>query len=57
MKANQKQTVLEGNLARLPKFMMPPELIILRELELLETTECLAPHSRRHYIMRQRRRE
>jgi hypothetical protein len=56
MKTTQKQTVREGNLGRFPKFMMPPELLILREVELLETPESLVPLSRRHYIIRQRQR-
>ena len=56
MKTTQKQTVREGNLGRFPKFMMPPELLILRELELLEASEGLGSLSRLHYVIRQRRR-
>jgi hypothetical protein len=57
MKTTQKQTVREGKLGRFPKFMMPPELLILREVELLETAEDLSPPARLHYIIRQLQRD
>jgi hypothetical protein len=56
MKTTQKQTVREGKLGRFPKFMMPPELLILRKVELLEASEGLGPLSHPHYIIRQRQR-
>ena len=43
MKTTQKPTVREDNLGRLPKFAIPPELLILREIESLETSERLGP--------------
>jgi hypothetical protein len=57
MKTTQKQTVRGGILSRLPKFSIPPELLILRELETLETSERLGPLSRLHYIIRPRQRD
>ena len=59
MKTNQKQTVHGASLgiARFPKFAIPPELLILQELELLETPEDLGPLPRLNYIVRQRRRD
>jgi hypothetical protein len=57
MKTTPKQTVQEANLGRLPKFAIPPELLILREIESLETSERLGPDPRLHYIIRQRQRD
>jgi hypothetical protein len=56
MKTTQKQTIRQANLARFPKFAIPPELLILREVELMETSEVLGPIARLHYIIRQRQR-
>ena len=50
MKTTQKQTVREGKLGRFPKFMMPPELLILREVELLETAEGLGESKGRNKV-------
>ena len=59
MKTNQKQTIREATLgmARFPKFAIPPEMLILQELALLEAPEDLGPLPRLNYIVRQRRRD
>jgi hypothetical protein len=51
MKTTQKQPVRKGILSGLPKFSIPPELLIWREVELLETPKSLVPVSRLHYIV------
>jgi hypothetical protein len=39
MKTTQKQTGRQGTLRRFPKFSIPPELLVLREVRLLEFLE------------------
>ena len=39
MKMTQKQTGRQGIFRRFPKFSIPPELLVLREVELLEMSE------------------
>ena len=39
MKTTQNQTIRNGPLHRLPKFSIPPECLVLRELKLLEMSE------------------
>lgn len=51
MKTTQKQTVRYGNLRRFPKFAVPPELLVIRELQLLEVSERFGWLSRLHQSM------
>ena len=46
MKMTQKQTVRHGNLRRFPKFAIPPELLVLHELRILEMADSSGPLSR-----------
>jgi hypothetical protein len=39
MKTTQKETVRHGTLRGFPRFSIPPELLVLRELKLLEVSE------------------
>ena len=57
MKTIQKQTVRHGSLHRFPKFSIPPELLILRELRLLEISDRFGPPSRLHQIIPQHMRD
>jgi hypothetical protein len=57
MKTTQKQTVRYGHLRRFPKFSIPPELLVLRELKLLEMSERFGPLSRLHQIIPQHHRD
>ena len=57
MKSTQQQTVRRGNLRRFPKFSIPPELLILREVKLLEMSDRFGPLSRMHPIIPQHRRD
>ncbi len=41
MKTPQKQTVRIGNLRRFPKFSIPPEMLVLHEVKLLDVAERL----------------
>jgi hypothetical protein len=56
MKTIQKQTVRHGNLHRFPKFSIPPELLILRELRLMEMADRSGPLSRLHQVIPQHQR-
>jgi hypothetical protein len=48
MKTPQKQTLRYRNLGRLPKFSIPHELLILREVQLLEMSQRFGPRFRLH---------
>jgi hypothetical protein len=56
MKTTQKQTVSHRNLRTFPKFAIPPELLIIRELEIMEMADRSGPLSRLHQIIPQRQR-
>ena len=57
MKAIQKQTVRHGNVRRFPKLSIPPELLVLREVELLDVSERFGVLARLHQILPQHRRD
>jgi hypothetical protein len=57
MKTTQKQTVHHGNLRGFPKFAIPPELLVLRELKLLEISERFGPLFCLHQIIPQHHRD
>ena len=57
MKTTQKQTVRQGNFRGFPRFAIPPELLVLRELKLLELSERLSPLSRLNQNIPQHRRD
>ena len=57
MKTIQKQTGRNGNLHRFPKFSIPPEVLILRELELMEVSQRCGPISHPRRIISQHRRD
>jgi len=46
MKTTQKQTARHGNFRGFPKFAIPPELLVLHEVKLLEVSERFGPHFR-----------
>jgi hypothetical protein len=46
MKTPQKQTIRYRNLGRFPQFSVSPELLILREVQLLELSQRFGPRSR-----------
>jgi hypothetical protein len=48
MKPTQKQTIRYRNFGRFPKFSIPPELLILREVQLLEMSQRFSVRSRLH---------
>jgi hypothetical protein len=56
MKTTQKQTVRDGNLRKFPKFSIPPEVLVLRELELLEMSEHFEQRRRQEQLLPQHRR-
>jgi len=57
MKSTQKQTVRHGNLHKLPKLSIPPEVLILREVELLEMSERFSRRCRQEEFYPQHRRD
>ena len=57
MKTIQKQPVRYGNVRRFPKLSIPPELLVLREVELLEMSERFGLLSRLHQILPHNRRD
>jgi hypothetical protein len=56
MKMAQKQTGRRGNFRGFPKFSIPPELLVLREVELLEISDRVGMWSRLNSIVPQQRR-
>ena len=57
MKAIQKQPVRHDNLRKFPKLSIPPGLLVLREVELLDVSERFGQVSRPHQILPQHRRD
>ena len=57
MKAIQKQPVRHGNVRKFPKLSIPPGLLVLREVELLDISERFGSVSRLHQILPKHRRD
>ena len=52
MKTTQEQTIRYRNLGKFPKFSIPPELLILREVQLLEMSRRFCQRSHLHSCLR-----
>jgi hypothetical protein len=57
MKTTQKQTVRDGNLRNFPRFSIPPLVLVLREVKLLEMSERFEQRCRQEQILPQHRRD
>jgi hypothetical protein len=57
MKTPQKQTVPDGNLRNFPRFSIPPLVLVLREVKLLEMSERFEQRCRQEQLLPQHRRD
>jgi hypothetical protein len=57
MKTPQKQTVRHNNLRKFPKFSIPPEVLVLREVELLGMSQRFEQRCRQEQLLPQHRRD
>jgi hypothetical protein len=54
MKTTQKVSIRQDVLCGFPKFAIPPALLVLREMELMEKAERFGSLSRPRYLQRRR---